>query len=157
MNTTPIITLNIGLRIGRSAHLNTVTQACQALERAGFNLQMMRVDMSSTEPTVVVQVESASTWGVDPAQAGALHGVAAVLGQQAIAIFEPNRGHGVLVGPEAAAWGKFDPTEFITITGRRLAPKAAGSWGSGATRDQSEDRAQPYTLAQLAALGASRA
>jgi hypothetical protein len=157
MNTIPSLTLNIGLRIGRSAHLNTVTQTVQALERAGFNLQALRVDQSSTEPTVVVQVESASTWGVHHHQAAALHGVAVVLGQQAIAAFEPNRGHGVLVGPEAAAWGEFDPTEFIGITGRRLVPKAAGSWGSGVTRDQSEDRAQPYTLAQLAALGASRA
>lgn len=145
----PSIILNIGLRIGRTGQLNTVTQTVQALERAGFNLQALRVDQSSTEPTVIAQVESASTWGVDPAQAAALHGVAVALGQQAIGAWERNQNHGILVGPEASTWGEFDRTEFIHICGRRLARKRADTWVPGTTRDQSEDRAQPRTLDQL--------
>jgi hypothetical protein len=154
---TPTITLNIGLAVGTSGAENTVTQTVQALERAGFVLQALRVAQSSTERTVIAQVSSPSAWGIDSFQATAIYALAVQLGQQAIGVFESCRGHGELIGPDAASWGSFDPTQFLTIEGRPLCPPRGSRTWAGATRDQSEDRAQPFTLAQLATLGASAA
>jgi hypothetical protein len=154
---TPTITPNIGLAVGTSGAENTVTETVQALERFGFNLLALRVAQSSTERTVIAQVSSPSAWGIDSLQATAVYALAVQLGQQAIGVFEARRGHGELIGPDAAAWGEFDPTQFLTIEGRPLCPPRKAPTWAGATRDQSEDRAQPFNLAQLAALGASAA
>jgi hypothetical protein len=151
---TPTLILNIGLNV-RGGGRNTMTQTLQALERTGFAVNRLALVHSDTEPTLVAEVDSDSNWGVSDHQATALYGVAVCLGQEAIAAFEPNRGHGVLVGPDAASWGKFDATQFFTVDGRRLVRKPAGQTWLGVTRDQSEDRGQPFTLEQLAALGLS--
>lgn len=151
------LALNIGLKRGHLVTgFNTLAQTLEALDIIGFTVRAVNVVDSDSEPTAVVTVLSDSDWGVAAHQQRALHWVATALHQQAIAAFEPRRGHGVLVGPDAAAWGDFNPSLFFTIEGRRLSPlpRPAHAWTS-ATRDQSEDRAQPFTLAELAALAGS--
>ena len=82
-----------------------------------------------------------------------LYRVALSLGQEAIAVWNPDLREGALVGPRANTpdWnnGVFAPEYFLTISGAPLAPSPL----AGLTRDQSEDRAQPYALEQLAELG----
>ena len=148
------ITLNIGLLIGRGPEANTVTQTVQAIERTGLIVEHLRVVHSDTEPTVVVQVRVPTAhWGPRTVHE-TIHGLAVTLGQQAIAAHGYLVGWGRNIGPDAAAWGEFDPELFWTLEGRRMAERAPSrpAW-AGATRDQSEDRGQPFTLEQLAALG----
>lgn len=152
------ITLNIGLLIGRGPEANTVTQTVQAIERTGLILERLRVmpATADTEPTAVVQVRVPTAhWGKRTTYE-VIHGLAVTLGQQAIAAHGYLVGWGQNIGPDAATWGEFDAKLFWTLEGKRMAqPTPTGPAWARATRDQSEDRPQPYTLAQLAALGAS--
>ena len=150
------ITLNIGLLIGRGPEANTVTQTVQAIERTGLMIEALRVlpANADSEPTVVAQVRVPTAhWGPRTVHE-TIHGLAVTLGQQAIAAHGYLVGWGRNIGPDAAAWGEFDPTLFQTLAGKPMVERAPSrpAW-AGVTRDQSEDRGQPFTLEQLAALG----
>lgn len=145
------ILLNVGLAVGRTGHLNTISQTVSILESTGLTIEALRVVESDTEPTVVAQVLAPLGWTAAAAH-NAIYGAAFVLGQQAIAAYGHLVAFGQNIGPEAAAWGAFDGRLFFNLDGTRLIPDVAPVW-FGASRDQSEDRAQPYSLEQLAALG----
>jgi hypothetical protein len=143
--------LNIGLRVGLTDTLNTVGATVACLERAGFGIKALRVAQSATEPTVVAHVTLPA--GLPVASWPSLFAVSCELGQDCIATWAPDVRQGALVGPRADTpeWGNgvFNPEYFLTLSGAPLAPSPL----AGLTRDQSEDREQPYTLEQLAALG----
>jgi hypothetical protein len=50
-----------------------------------------------------------------------VHGLCTELGQDCIAVYDPATYRGRLVGPNAAAWGLFDPSCFILPSGEWLA------------------------------------
>jgi hypothetical protein len=114
--------LNIGLLIGRGPESNTVTQTVQAIERTGLVLDVLRAlpATDDAEPTVVAQVRTPTEhWGPRTVHE-VIHGLAATLGQQAIAAYGPLVGWGANIGPEAREWGAFNPGLFQTLDGRRL-------------------------------------
>lgn len=69
------------------------------------------VRQSDTEPTLVAELRH-------PLNASAAYEVARRLNQDAIAQFDGREGY--LYGPNAAAWGPFDPAFFLTLDGGRL-------------------------------------
>jgi hypothetical protein len=66
---------------------------------------------SDTEPTLVVETDK-------PLYPLAALEIAKALRQDAIAQFDGREGQ--LYGPNALAWGPFDPGQFLTLSGRRL-------------------------------------
>jgi hypothetical protein len=69
------------------------------------------VQQSDSEPTLVAELRQ-------PLTATAAYAVAQHLGQDAIAVFDGRDGS--LIGPNAAAWGPFDPSFFLNLDGSRL-------------------------------------
>lgn len=115
------ITLNIGLAIGDNGAQNTVAHTLQALHAVGFTLEAMRVVTSDTERTVVAQCPC--PWGPgDLGVASALSRMSVLLGQDCIASHDGVRG--ALHGPQAAAWGPFNPEFFFNLDGNRMASPA---------------------------------
>lgn len=77
---------------------------------------------SDTEPTVVAVVSlPRNGWRI----AHAVDAAGLALAQEAIAVYNPENGVGVLVGHKADEWGPFNPAFFIMPSGQRLAAKAA--------------------------------
>ena len=54
-----------------------------------------------------------------------MHQIARDLQQDCIAVYQPTRGVGHLVGPKAIKWGQFNPEFFFLPSGKRLAEPAA--------------------------------
>jgi len=123
-----LVHLNIGLA-SEAFGIVAANSVLQVLSTHGFFVRTSETIDSDTEPTLVVAAE----WGlatyckVDVSLADAVHKVAELTGQDAIAVWLPARKEGRLIGPRAAAWGDFDPGRFITPDGSRLelAQKAA--------------------------------
>lgn len=73
------------------------------------------------EPTLVVDLWTERS-GV--AVSASIMRVAKAFAQEAIAVFRwPGAGHnaaGVLIGPAAQRWGRFDPAQFYLLTGEQL-------------------------------------
>ena len=112
------ITLNIGLAVGDNGAQNSVVHTLQALHAVGFTLEAMRVVTSDTERTVVAACPC--FWGCDDmGVASAISRLAAALGQDCIAVHDGVKG--ALFGPQAAAWGPFNPEFFFNLDGSRLA------------------------------------
>lgn len=107
--------LNIGHKIAGTDQSLTLTQIVQAVERAGLRIARLDVHTSDTETTSVI---STPDW-----DSPAVFGLSRVLGQDCIACWHPLRPGqpGELVGPEAAAWGAFNPAFFLMPDGFRLA------------------------------------
>jgi hypothetical protein len=104
-------TVNIGLAVNGAGKLNAA-QAIAALRTIGGEDPICAaIHDSDTEPTLVAQLAR-------PLNAAAAYEVARSLGQDAIAQWD--RGEGQLIGPNAAAWGLFNPAFFLTIDGSRL-------------------------------------
>lgn len=116
MNT---LTLNIGLAIDGTGQFNSLTQVVDVLERAGFDIQALRVLPSDTEPTVVAQVESAVSYGIDATQAAAITRASMTLAQDCIAAWDEGSQTGLLLGPRPYAGG-FVHQLFVTLDGSRL-------------------------------------
>ena len=115
------ITLNIGLAIGNNGAYNSVAHTLQALHAVGFTLEALRVVTSDTERTIVAQCPcpfSISDLGVR----SAVHRLAVNLGQDCIAAHDG--ADGALIGPDAAAWGDFNPEFFFNLDGSRMAVPA---------------------------------
>jgi hypothetical protein len=106
--------LNIGHAIGDTGASHTLTQIVQAVERLGIVIAQVNVHESDTETTTVLRTPRVDSLTV--------HTLATVLGQDCIAVWHPLRTGqpGELIGPNAAAWGEFNPEFFILPEGGRL-------------------------------------
>ena len=82
-----------------------------------LNVLEYRVLHSDTETTVVMRVGDFT-----PARCMDL---AKALRQDCIAAYAPAHDAGDLVGPNAAAWGKFNPEFFFMLDGTRLSERPA--------------------------------
>lgn len=126
------LVLNIGLQLDKPGLLNKVGDTVQTVERAGFTLDATRVIREAVngldqpcEPTVVLEVrpreEDRRDFGVSQEALRALSLVSAILAQDCIAVWVPSEQRGLLVGPNADAWGAFDSRCFFDIDGNTLA------------------------------------
>lgn len=110
-------TVNIGLAVNGGGSV-TPDHALAVLRTVG-GVRPLRaaVRQSDSEPTLVAEIDR-------PLYAAAAFAVADALHQDAIAQFDGRSGD--LFGPNAAAWGRFNPTFFLNLDGSRLdAPLAA--------------------------------
>jgi hypothetical protein len=103
-------TVNIGLKVGETDSI-TPEEALAALKSNGVTPLQSAVHVSDTEPTLVATLSR-------PLTDSEAYNVALDTRQQAIAQFAG--GEGQLHGPEAAAWGAFNPQFFLTLDGKRL-------------------------------------
>lgn len=113
-----IIELNIGLDIAGKANLQS-----QRDSRAEFALDFLRANgitqnilgarraQSATEDTLVVELNVSS--GAEQRLRDTVHALAVSLEQDCIAVYNATGWSGELVGPNAAAWGEFNPDYFI--------------------------------------------
>lgn len=115
-----MIHLNIGLKIdalgdteanSRDAMAGRAWMARQALKHWG-RIGRWGLVQSDTELTLVIAVDAEI---LKAREAGA--GLSHALGQDCIAMFDPESGMGVLVGHKAEAWGGFKPEYFISPYG----------------------------------------
>lgn len=109
-----LTTLNIGLAV-EGCRDNTVEWTMESVRRlfpgrvCGY-----REDLSETERTMVVQVETDERMteaGYD--FAGRIYKLACLLGQDCIAVKFAGVPSGDLIGPAAKSWGRYDPRYFI--------------------------------------------
>lgn len=124
------ITINIGLKVGRTEQLNDYDHVAEFLHRMavtanGHTIQH-RLANSATEPTLVgrwvVNVatpEDAIRIAEDVADTAASR-----WGQEAVPYYVTGmgrrRGLGGMRGPKAEEWGPFNPAYFLTIDGHAL-------------------------------------
>ena len=113
------ITLNIGLAREGKPNL-TADEAAQAI-RAVLSAGVVRFNqvVSDTEPTLIVAcVGEPKLMGVYMDQ---VYRTAVALDQDCIAVYWPEVKSGALIGPNAEAWGEFNPKFFFDADGNRLA------------------------------------
>ena len=112
------VILNIGLaREGASdiAKNAVINETDAAFRGAAY---VYRFHESDTETTAVVYADDN---GLDANQVSLIvDRLARKLGQDCIAVYYPEAGHGALVGPNAAKWGEFNPSFFLLRDGSRL-------------------------------------
>jgi hypothetical protein len=117
-----VIAVNVGLAIPGS-NLTMEPGPVLAVLKAHFAILDSAVVQSDSEPTVSAVL--GCYCGVGDALRR-LNLVAISLGQEAIAVYVEAstsalwREWGTLVGPNAAAWGDFNPEFFLTTGGARL-------------------------------------
>lgn len=102
-------TLNIGLKVGEEVALSA-DEVLEAVMAAGGKVSEFRIVESGTEPTVVIQLSK-------PIDKRNLYRLSEGLQQEAIAQRFAD-GTGEIVGPNAEAWGAFNPDEFRPINYR---------------------------------------
>lgn len=120
--------LNIGLQEGTDGPLLN-PQLTAGAARAHINACGMRITKyadrvvpSATEPTLIIGVSvEGNSWRIMQA----VDEMAKEFKQEAIAVFNPDNGHGALAGPQAKKWGPFNPEHFIMLDGKTLAKVAA--------------------------------
>lgn len=119
--------LNIGLRRSDTGELLSYLFVEQSLRDLGLDVRDFKLFQSNSEPTAVVVIKALNWMPTDSgsgskygAQATVQNEVAPLFKQEAVAVYDPQHGIGVLVGPKAAAWGDFDPQYFLMPDGRRL-------------------------------------
>jgi len=105
-------TVNIGLNVSGGTNLTSVEVQAALINVGAATVVDAQIFQSNTEETLVFELGAALT----PEQAFA---VSAALGQDCIAQY--SNGVGGLYGPNAAAWGDFNPEFFLLIDGRTLA------------------------------------
>jgi hypothetical protein len=132
-----IIELNIGLNVANgdnSAHalISRDVRALQFLRNSAYlsNVISDRLAVSNTEQTRIVALSLASE---DESSARAeIFELAVWLEQDCIAVYNATAMSGALIGPNAAAWGTFNPDYFIRVDATAPAaqiytPKTAAS------------------------------
>ena len=82
----------------------------------GFGGGYYRLVESDTEPTLVVLAHDDA-----PGQDNRIDQLSRALRQDCIAVYYPEDKSGAVIGPNAAAWGEFNPKFFFTLSGQRLA------------------------------------
>jgi hypothetical protein len=125
--------INVGLKVGDEVKLSP-QQVLDEVERAGGKVSNYRIIDSSSEPTVVIELED-----VIPSER--LNDLSVKLDQEAIAQRFPD-GTGELQGPNAAAWGEFNPEFFIEPDAPGFYPEYATSEAAPAVQ-RSLDRHVP--------------
>jgi hypothetical protein len=108
--------INIGLACHNGGKVNPEHALAVLRTVGGVSPLRSAVRVSDTEPTLVVEARGAPT-------ATAAYEVSKRLHQDAIAVFDGREGH--LYGPNAAAWGDFNPAFFVNLDGSRLAQPLA--------------------------------
>lgn len=103
--------VNIGLD-AKGERLNPRNALAALAVIAGVAATDATIQQSDSEPTLVAELPV-------PLNATAAYEVARFLKQDAIAVWDGRDGH--LYGPNATAWGPFDPSFFLTLDGSRLA------------------------------------
>lgn len=108
--------LNIGLN---SKTLGEIHQeVARSLVRAHFGEPTTSIVIDSdTEPTLVTEVDHPN----DVPIGHIVHRIAHALGQDCIATWLPGQSKGRLIGPNAKAWGEFNPDFFLCPDGSTLA------------------------------------
>lgn len=114
--------LNIGLD-SKATRSISADVAAQIVVANDFLIRKSKVLRSDTEPTLVCEVVAMPSSPFLVIQQ--LRQIAVDLHQDCIAVFRPRTGKGVLIGPNAQAWGKFNPEFFFTLDGQRLAEEQA--------------------------------
>lgn len=110
----PKVLLNVGLAVNGRETLTEV-DVFDAVLSEGIVVSKYATHKSSTERTVVL----AATLPADPIHAmRAVYRAAERLGQDCIAVWDPEALQGVLVGPRTDQWGDFNPAYFIDFSGR---------------------------------------
>ncbi len=122
-----IIELNIGLNVEGASNSDLsrdyrATDAIKALLRNPItqNVLGFRRAQSATEDTLVVQLSVSS--GVPRRLRADINALACQLRQDCIAVYNSTEFFGELVGPNAAAWGDFNPDYFIRFDAAALKP-----------------------------------
>ena len=110
-----MLILNIGLK---TTHGGTLEPRAAFVAIAGGNPGAVYcgVHSSDTEQTLVIAVDSMTPPRID--------WLARHFAQDCIAVWYPRTWRGVLIGPNAAAWGEFNPEYFIMPDGRRLSEQS---------------------------------
>lgn len=103
------VILNIGLMAGDVEIAAPVVY--QTMRAAGILWERTAVHTEAPEPTMVVE-GYANDYQIDL--------VAMWLQQECIAVWDLHHREGRLVGPQAAKWGAFDPSQFILLNGSLL-------------------------------------
>jgi hypothetical protein len=108
------VILNIGLD---SKTLGKISPTIAAnLVGVHFDVEERRVLSYEPEQTLVVTVNHPNDVPIEHL----LHRICHALGQDCIAMWDPAHEQGALIGPNAAAWGGFDPQRFYTQDGLLL-------------------------------------
>lgn len=102
--------LNIGLMAPDGTEI-AATAALRAMRAASIVWATARQHQSSTENTLVVECDTTDD-RVDL--------VACWLEQDCIAVWDRMHREGRMIGPRAAKWGEFDPSQFLLPNGSRL-------------------------------------
>lgn len=116
------IELNIGLHVeGKANTIGAVEarflKATDLLDRMAWRLGFIgkvRMDLDGYEPTAVVDLTTVNSDGkIDRAVVfAAVYDLSVAMEQQCIALYEPARARGYLIGPKAQEWGAFRPELF---------------------------------------------
>jgi hypothetical protein len=115
------LTLNIGLDVNATSTIAAAV-ALEIAKANGMIVYTHKVIQSDTEPTLVIDGLYAGRM-IDLTKH--MHQIAADLQQECIAVYQPLRGVGHLVGPKAIKWGEFSPEFFFLLNGKRLQESSA--------------------------------
>ena len=107
--------LNIGLARNGSVDLN-VGEVLLAV-KSRLVVKSWEQVISNTEATIVAEVEGPVL--------SSTYAIARRLGQDCIAVWQPNTEVGRLIGPNAAAWGEFNLEFFLLLDGSILSTTVA--------------------------------
>ena len=102
--------LNIGEDTNTGGKLSA-DKVLAALHLAGALPTNIWGDISDTEYTYIVEIPRVLS-------EREVRDLSIVLDQDAVAQWDGRRG--ILAGPKAAAWGPFDPSRFLLLSGERL-------------------------------------
>lgn len=119
------LTLNIGLDGIDAPASHAAIVASRTLRANGFDLVAAHTHNSHTERTLVVTVERNGLASNATSNRAAIYTVAEALNQDCIAVYNPSRQTGLLIGPRAEKWGEFNPEFFLQHDGYYLAPATA--------------------------------
>ena len=116
------LTLNVGMDT-ESTEALSANVIRESLAATGLLLGRQSVVQSDTEKTLVVEVTPGPDITSPARMRGAIFQSAVDLRQDCIAAWNERTNTGGLIGPRAAAWGRFNPEFFFNLEGRRMAQK----------------------------------
>ena len=114
--------INIGLDRTGDTTLSPATVVAEINRRPGLSLWEHTVHESDTELTVVARV---SHLGMFTDINREFFRLSRELGRDCVAVLHEDTGLGALHGPDASAWGDFNPEFFLQLDGTRLGQPVA--------------------------------